>query len=171
MVQQPYAAAGQQSMGYTFEQYRALIESRLGPGNYVPELYAWMYYSEEFKIKWGASKMKKFVYLANFDCLNGPALQAYSSACMTHSLNTYQGLPRGFQNGVASLAIAASSNIMPDAIAYVQQSAPSHFAAFEFSITADLVNRQICYMQKTPMWGALMWGDIRKFGSWCASFQ
>ena len=171
MEQQPYAGAAQQSIGYSFEQYRALIESRLGPGQYVQELCAWMYYSEEFKVKWAATKMKKYVYLANFERLDGSALKAYSAACMKNSLNIYQGLPRGFQNGVGSFAIAASNHITPDAIAYVQRPAPAHFAAFEFSITADLVNRQICYMQKTPMWGAMMWGDIRKFGSWCANFQ
>lgn len=169
--QQPYVGAAQQSVGGFFEQYRLLIESRLGPGKYVPELCAWMYYSEEFKIKWAASKMKKYVFLANFERLDGFMLQSYSSACMKHALHIYEGLPRGFQNGVASFAIAASDNVMPDAIAYAQQPAPAHFAAFEFSIAADLAKHQIVYMQKTPMWGALMWSDIRKFGSWCASFQ
>lgn len=154
-----------------FEDYRSLLEGRLGIGQFVPELNAWMYYSEEFRIKWGASKMKKYVFLSAFEKLDAQALRTYSDACIKHALKIYQGLPRGFQTGVGSFAIAASNVVGQDAVDLALQIPPKHYAAFELPVIADLQNRRICHMQRTPMWGALLWKDIRNFATACAKFE
>ena len=76
-----------------------------------------------------------------------------------------------FQTGVGSFAIAASNVVGQDAVDLALQIPPKHYAAFELPVIADLQNRRICHMQRTPMWGALLWKDIRNFATACAKFE
>lgn len=163
-------AADPTGMSSAFDRYKALLESRLGPARYDGNIGAWVFYSEEFKISWGASKLKRYVFLTKLDTVDGGTLSAYSHACMDYALKIYQGLPRGLQNGVASLAVAAGELVTQDAIFRIQQTPPAHFAALEMPIAVDLRRNQVYMMQKTPVWGCFLWRDVKKFAWEAAHF-
>lgn len=160
-VQSAQASAPQEDKD--FDVYVRSVNARLGTGTWVPQLNAWSYYDEEFRVKWGASKMKRFSFITYMDWVDGAVVQQFSAACTQFALNNYPGMARGMQVGVASFAVIASRNLQNSAVEQVMQTPPAHFAAFEMPVLLDLNTGSLYHMQKTPLWGALMWSDLRKY--------
>lgn len=146
-----------------FDRYVRLINSRMGAGNWVPQLNAWGYYDEEFRVKWGASKMKRFSFVTYMDRVDYAMVQCFSAACTQYALNNYPGMARGMQVGIASFAVIVSRQVEESAVQKVMETPPAHFAAFEMPVLLDLNTGTLYHMQKTPLWGALMWSDLRKY--------
>lgn len=146
-----------------FEMYIRSVNARLGNGTWIPHLNAWCYYDEEFRVKWGASKMKRFSFITCMEKVDDMVVRNFSGSCTQYALHNYPGLARGMQVGVASFAVIASRNIAESAVRQVMETPPTHFAAFEMPILLDLNTRRLYHMQKTPLWGALIWSDLRKY--------
>lgn len=146
-----------------FDMYVRSVNARLGTGTWVPQLNAWSYYDEEFRIKWGASKMKRFSFITYMDRVNAAMVQQFSANCTQYALNNYPGMARGMQVGIASFAVIVSRNVEESAVRQVMETPPAHFAAFEIPMVLDLNTGSLYHMQKTPLWGALMWSDLRKY--------
>lgn len=163
----PYAVQNAQTNSLPkdedFDVYVRSINARLGTGIWVPYLNAWQYYDEEFRMKWGASKMKRFSFVTRMDRVDGALVRQFSAACTQYALNNYPGMARGMQVGIASFAVIASRNVEESAVRQVMETPPAHFAAFEMPILLDLTTGAFYHMQKTPLWGALMWSDLRKY--------
>lgn len=143
--------------------YLRQVEQRMGQPNWVPQLNAYAFYDEEFRVKWAATKMKRFSFVTCMESVDLPQVRAYSAACMDFALKNYPGLSRGMQSGVASFAVIVSRNISPLAIQEVMNTPPSHFAAFEVPVLVDLGLGRIYHINKTPVWGALLWKDMRTY--------
>ena len=146
-----------------FGAYLQTVSLRLGAGQFVPSLQAQQFYEEEFKIKWGASKMKKYAFVSYMPLVTADSMVGYSKRCMQYALDNYKGLARGMQNGVASFAVMAGEQIEQGAVDFVLASPEKHWAAFEMPGLVDLGARRVFYFQGTPLWGALMWKDLRGF--------
>ncbi len=146
-----------------FGAYLQTVSLRLGAGQFVPSLQAQQFYEEEFKIKWGASKMKKYAFVSYMPLVTADSMVGYSKRCMQYALDNYKGLARGIQNGVASFAVMAGEQIEQGAVDFVLASPEKHWAAFEMPVLVDLGARRVFYFQGTPLWGALMWKDLRGF--------
>ena len=146
-----------------FDAYLQTISLRLGDGQFVPALQAQQFYEEEFKIKWGAAKMKKYAFVSHMPRVTADSMVGYSKRCMQYALDHYKGLARGMQNGVASFAVMAGEQIEQGAVDFVLASPEKHWVAFEMPVLVDLTARRIFYFQGTPLWGALMWKDLRNF--------
>ena len=136
-----------------FDAYLQTISLRLGDGQFVPALQAQQFYEEEFKIKWGAAKMKKYAFVSHMPRVTADSMVGYSKRCMQYALDHYKGLARGMQNGVASFAVMAGEQIEQGAVDFVLASPEK----------VDLTARRVFYFQGTPLWGALMWKDLRNF--------
>lgn len=162
-AKQPLQPAPHFEMEEAFSTYIRSLDVRMGQGTWVPSLNAWGYYDEEFRVKWGASKMKRFSFVTYMEWVDRAAVQNFSAACTQYALQNYPGMARGMQVGVASFAVIASRNIQSSAVEQVMQTPPAHFAAFEMPSLLDLNTGSLYHMQKTPMWGALIWSDLRKY--------
>jgi len=148
-----------------FNDYISRVYQRFSScGNVlVGRFYATQFYEEKFKVKWLATKLKMFSYVSYLPVINEQDIIEFSDACIADALQKYQGLPRGFQNGVGSFCVLASEYIDPRAIAYVQQRPKKHYAAFEMPIIYDLTRNMLFYYDKTPMWGAIYYKFFREY--------
>lgn len=120
-------------------------------------------YEEKFKIKWLATKLKNFSFVAYIDKIELRDIINYSSACVDYSLKNYKGLPRGMQNGVSTFNVLVSENVSKEAIEFVTARPKKHFALFEIPIIFDLTNEKIYYYKNTPIWGSLYYKYFRDY--------
>ncbi len=110
-----------------------------------------------------ATKMKNFSFVSCSDKIDLNDIINYSSACMDYALKIYEGLPRGFQNGILSFNVLVSEKVSAEAKKFVAARPKKHFAAFEMPIIVDLTDKSLYYYKKTPMWGGLYYRYFRKF--------
>ena len=147
-----------------YDEYLSRVKANFNSEKNV-EINGWstkMFYEEKFEIKWIATKLKIFSFLTCIPHITAQDISQYSSACVSHALNTYKGLPRGFQNGVGSFNVIASEKIDAQAITFATSRPKKHFAAFEMPIIYNLSNNEIIYYEKTPMWGAIYYKFFRE---------
>jgi hypothetical protein len=147
-----------------FWKYLRRVESNAGQSaEYVPELGAYQLYSERFSA--ALSKMKQFFFLKEAEGADAAAAKAFSQACMQRALQIYQGLPRGFQNGVVCYAVLCQEHATPGALEFVRELPGNHFAAFESPMLFEYSTGNLYYCTRLPVWGFGMVGGIRKAGA------
>jgi len=148
-----------------YNDYLAKVEMRFS-GKQVPDINApqvTQFYEEKFKATWLATKLKMYSFVAYQSHISKESIATYSDSCTKYALNAYQGLPRGFQNGVGSINVLASESIDAEAIEYAMARPKKLFAAFEMPVIYDLANDRVFYFTKTPMWGAIYYKYIREY--------
>ena len=121
-----------------------------------------MLYEEKFELKWLATKLKIFSFVAHAPHITAQDISLYSDACTTYALNAYKGLPRGFQSGVTSFNVMVSEKVDAAAVAFAASRPKMRFAAFPMPIIYDLSTMKIFYYQETPMWGAIYYKYLRE---------
>ncbi len=120
-------------------------------------------YEEEFKIKWGATKLKKFSFVSSTNKIDLDNIINYSSICTDYALKSYKGLPIGFQNGITSFNVLVSENVSEEAKKYAVSRPRKHFSLFEMPIIYNLANRKIYYYKDTPKWGSIYYRHFREY--------
>ncbi|MFT7578850.1 MAG: hypothetical protein ACI9MR_000511 [Myxococcota bacterium] len=74
-------------------------------------------------------------------------------------------LPRGFQFGYLVVPIIAAHSFDQAALDYVTSAPSKHFSLFEFPVLVDLKTGKAHYFEKTGMWGAAFFSDLRKIAA------
>lgn len=120
-------------------------------------------FKKKFKWLWFATQLKIFVYAGYSNKISKSVITSFSKSAIEKSIKEQKGLPRGFQSGLVSFTLLYSSNIDKDAIEWIQQPPPKHFAAFEIPVLYDLKKDKLYYYSKTPIWGLMYYGFFRKF--------
>jgi len=148
----------------TFNDYLSTVESRFAEKNEVSigRFKAMQFYDEVFKVKWVATKLKIFSFVAFQSELRKQDMIDYTNLCLEKALNEYKGLPRGMQNGVASFSVMAAENIDAETIAFAMSRPKKHFAAFEMPVIFDLTANKLFYYEKTPIWGSIYYKHFRE---------
>ncbi|MDD2235138.1 MAG: hypothetical protein PHZ11_07475 [Desulfitobacteriaceae bacterium] len=121
------------------------------------------YYEEQFKVKWLATKLKIFSFVAHVNEIDADDITNYSSSCVDYALNNYKGLPRGLQTGLVAFNVLISENVSDKAIEVAVSRPKKRFAAFEIPIIYDLSKEKAYYYTKTPMWGAIYYKYFREY--------
>lgn len=129
----------------------------------VSRFNAFQFYEEKFEAKWIATKLKIYSFVSYLPAITEQDIIDFSSECIEKALREYSGLPRGFQNGVATFNVLVSENVDPKAIAYAVSRPKKHFAAMEMPVIYDLSKNKIYYYEKTPMWGAIYYRFFREY--------
>ena len=70
-------------------------------------------------------------------------------------------LLRGLQFGYMVVPCIAADSATPDLIAFASSRPRKHWCIFEFPVLYDLSTGQTHYFQKTAMWGAFFFSDMR----------
>lgn len=120
-------------------------------------------YEEKFEIKWMATKLKNFSFVAYTSKIDADDIITYSSACLDYALKSYKGLPRGLQNGVSAFNVLVSEKVTEKAKATAMARPKKHFAAFQMPVIVDLSNENIYYYKNTPIWGRVYYKYFREF--------
>jgi hypothetical protein len=113
-------------------------------------------YIKKFKWTWLATQLNAFVIIGKTDeHIDKEMMQQFSTACFDYSLKNSKGWPRGFQAGIASIAILQGDNIDEDAITFCQRFSKKHWSAFEIPVLYQVEKKQAIRFIHKPIVGAI----------------
>ncbi|MDR1209026.1 MAG: hypothetical protein LBK41_01750 [Clostridiales bacterium] len=148
----------------TFEQYKSVVRGKLPPARITREERGYLTaYEEFFKVEWLLTKLKITSFVTYAPAVDAAWLRAYSEDCLKTAIKTSPGLPRGWQNGVVSCAVAASERVSPDAAAFASARPSKHYSAFEYPAVFDLSNGRLLFYRGSIAWGSLYEGFLRNY--------
>ena len=141
--------------------YVQQVAARLGETpQLIPELGTYLFVTKRFSAALANIHQYFFIY-AN-DLVGYNEMRDYATACTDWALHNYAGVPRGLQKGIAIYPIMLQHPMNPSAIQFVKEKPKAKFAAFTLPVVVDPVERQLQFMDSTPVWGFAMWGGIKK---------
>ena len=135
----------------------------MAPEIYQPMSYKYAAHRSRFEVtKFGMAE--SFFTFAEIPGVQGPVLQNYSNVSFgLAKKNKSAPLPNGFFMSVFCYAVAITENLDPRLAQSIRDTAPTkHWAAFEVPIVFDLTNGDLCYFEKTPLWGAAYYAGFRR---------
>ena len=113
-------------------------------------------YIKKFRWSWIATQMNTFVIIGSTTAtIDREAIETFSKNCYGYSLKNNMGWPRGWQAGVASIAILAGENIEPPAIEFCETISKKHWSAFEIPIIHNVLENKTYRFIKNPVWGRI----------------
>ena len=137
------------------------VAARLGePAQFIPELQTYLFVTKRFSAALANIHQYFLIYENNGVGYN--EMRDYSAACTDWALHNYAGVPRGLQKGVAIYPVMLQHPMNPGAIQFVKEKPKAKFAAFTLPVVVDPVDRQVQFMDTTPVWGFAMWGGVKK---------
>ena len=94
----------------------------------------------EFKWRWLATKLHLFLIACPFSVgeASTESLDRFLDAAREYAVSHKQGLPRGFQTGVAVIAVAVADELGGDAAHWASQPHGRRFAALAYPVSLDL---------------------------------
>lgn len=135
----------------------------LAPALYQPGGYKYVAHRSRFEIsKFGMAE--RFFTFAEIPNLDGSVLQTYSNTSFKFAnANKSAPLPNGLFMSVFCFAVVITENLHPQLAQSIRDNAPiKHWAAFEMPVVYDLSNGDLCYFEKTPVWGAAYYAGFRR---------
>ena len=137
------------------------VATRLGePAQFIPELQTYLFVTKRFSAALANIHQYFLIYENNGVGYN--EMRDYSAACTDWALHNYAGVPRGLQKGVAIYPVMLQHPMNPGAIQFVKEKPKAKFAAFTLPVVVDPIDRQVQFMDTTPVWGFAMWGGVKK---------
>ncbi len=91
-------------------------------------------------------------------------MSGYSAAAFAQALSMKKtSIPRGLAAAITCFSVAITDTAGPEVVNSVRNNAPSkHWAAFEIPLLWSPATGQVCYFEKTPVWGAAYYLGFRK---------
>ena len=137
------------------------VATRMGePAQFIPELQTYLFVTKRFSAALANIHQYFLIYENNGVGYN--EMRDYSAACTDWALHNYAGVPRGLQKGVAIYPVMLQHPMNPGAIQFVKEKPKAKFAAFTLPVVVDPIDRQVQFMDTTPVWGFAMWGGVKK---------
>jgi hypothetical protein len=104
-----------------------------------------------------------FFVFADVPALNPQTMASFSSAAFDFAIKSKSvPLPCGLFESVWSFAVAVTSNLPADVAEWIRNTTPpSHWSAAEIPVVFDLATGQLCYFEKTPLWGGAYYKGFR----------
>jgi len=120
-------------------------------------------YIKKFKWSWFATQLNTFIIIGKTEQkIDRQTIEDFSNSCFEYSLSNYEGLPRGLQSGVASIAILQGSNIDDEAKRFCEKLSKKHWGAVEIPVLYNInENRSIRFVTK-PLWGRIYFPYLAK---------
>ncbi len=135
----------------------------MAPEKYQPLGFKYAAHRSRFEVsKFGMAET--FFTFAEIPEIQGATLQSYSNASFRFAnSNKDTPLPNGFFAATFCYAVAITERLHPQLAQSIRDTAPTkHWSAFEIPIVFDIANNDLCYFQKTPLWGAAYYAGFRR---------
>lgn len=132
------------------------------PEKYQPQNFKYAAHRSRFEItKFGMAE--NFFVFAEIPNLSAQVLQQYANAAFNFAnQNKKVSLPNGLFVATFCYAVAITAHLDQQFAEYVRNTMPtSHWGAFEFPVIFDLATGNLCYYEKTPLWGAAYYRGFR----------
>lgn len=111
---------------------------------------------KKFKWSWFATQLNTFVFIGETDqIIDKTLIENFSRNCFEYAVKHNTGWPRGFQSGIASIAILKGSSIDNSAIEFCSRFSKKHWSAFEMPLLYDTTQNKIIKNQSGKIWGAI----------------
>ena len=151
----------------TPESYLALVEARLRDEqvqigtDVIGGLTALVAYRPQFKLAWAATKLHLFTVVMPTPVVTVDALTAFTGDALQYAVN-HKGGMRGFQSGVAAIAVMVGQQVEPAAADYAQRQIVKRFSAFAWPAAVDLSRRRTYRHEGRVVVGGLYAGWMRR---------
>ena len=137
------------------------VATRLGePAQFIPELQTYLFVTKRFSAALANIHQYFLIYENNGVGYN--EMRDDSAACTDCALHNDAGVPHGLHKGVAIYPVMLQHPMNPGAIQFVKEKPKAKFAAFTLPVVVDPIDRQVQFMDTTPVWGFAMWGGVKK---------
>lgn len=134
----------------------------LGKGN-IAGIECHIGYIKKFKWSWMATQLNTFVIIGETDkTIDKATLEVFSKNCFEHATRHNQGWPRGFQSGIASIAILQGNNVDNSALEFSSKFSKKHWSAFELPVVFSLEQKRAVRNHSRPLWGAIYFPYLNK---------
>ena len=130
------------------------------------------YQAQNFKYSAGRSRFEitkfgmaeNFFTFAEIPNLTQQIMMQYTNAAFQFAnANKKVSLPNGIFVATFSYAVAITAHLNPQLAQFVRETMPTaHWGAFELPVIFDLATGELCYYEKTPLWGAAYYRGFRK---------
>lgn len=134
-----------------FDIYLQRIKERFGPrAAYSPVDDAHLFYEEEFRWAWAATKLKIFSFLTYRPQALPGSIDGLLHYARQYVQKNRKGLPRGWQNGDLIYCAIAADTITQEALERTMRLPERQFSAFTIPILIDL-QRNALYIDRNPI--------------------
>lgn len=122
-------------------------------------------YDKRFRWRWFATQMNTFVFA--IDCgdelITAAIIEGVLADCHEYATKNSQGWPRGFQSGLAAIAILCSSSIDESARTYCRNLKTGiKWAGFSVPIVVDSSTKEVHQFEKNPAWGRIYYPFFKR---------
>ena len=135
----------------------------LAPEKYQSLSYKYVARRSRFEIsKFGM--VEAFFTFAEIPDAQPQVLQSYSAISFDlANKNKSAPLPNGFFMCTFCYAVAITERLDPQVAEWVRNTTPpKHWASNEILVVFDLSDGNLCYLEKTPVWGAAYFAGMRR---------
>ncbi len=94
-------------------------------------------YQSRFKLAWMATKLHLFTVLTRVPVADASTLQRFANDSLDYAAAT-KGALRGFQTGVATIAVLVGDHVSPDGAEFARKELVRRFSAFTWPAAVDL---------------------------------
>ena len=118
----------------------------------------------QFRWRWFATRLHVFLIACPFSAADASkdTLDRFLVSAREYAVSHKQGLPRGFQTGVAVIAVAVAEELAPNATDWAAHPAGVRFAALAYPVSLDLRTRR-CTRPQRMVFGAVYVPYLRRF--------
>lgn len=118
-------------------------------------------YRSQFRLTWMATKLHLFTVLTTVPHVDASTLQRFSEDSLDYAAAT-KGALRGFQTGVATIAVLVGETVGPDGARFAQEELVRRFSAFTWPAAVDLRGGTSYSHQGRVMLGGIYAGWMRE---------
>ena len=118
-------------------------------------------YTSRFRLAWMATKLHLFTVVATVPRADAASLERFANDSLDHAAAS-KGALRGFQTGVATIAVLAGDTVAPDGVAYAQDTLVRRFSAFTWPAAVDLTTGATYAHQGRVVVGGVYSGWMRE---------
>jgi hypothetical protein len=114
--------------------------------------------------KYFSAEVLRIIVATAMGPMESSQVEDFSLTVTKHVLEEWRKDKWGGGYGIECFPVVVCRSLSEDLKTWIRgYVAPKHWQASELPVLASLNDRELYFCEKTPMWGGLMWGGLRKF--------
>ena len=113
--------------------------------------------------KYFSAEVLRIIVATAMGPMESSQVEDFSLTVTKHVLEEWRKDKWGGGYGIECFPVVVCRSLSEDLKTWIRgYVAPKHWQASELPVLASLNDRELYFCEKTPMWGGLMWGGLRK---------
>ena len=118
-------------------------------------------YRSQFRLRWMATRLNLFTIVGSMQTVTVVGLEQFTNDAIDYAISR-KGQFRGFQSGVAVIAVLVGERIEPDAVTFAKATLVRRFSAFGWPAAVDLISPHVYHHEGRVLVGGIYAGWIRQ---------